>query len=153
MAILGSLLFWEGPLAENLGVLFSSSGVFLGCLLCSFAPFRWFWSPLLLSEGFIFQENIRWALTFDQCTANIFLKKYCLHLKLHFEIFHLIFVPHCLACSGWRKLSGKNGPQNTQRIKARSPRTQQQRRKGDLNCESRDPLKKTTNQRLPWKMI
>ena len=54
MAILGSWLFWEGPLACNLGVLFSSSGVFLVFLLCFFALFGWFWLAFLLSEGFVF---------------------------------------------------------------------------------------------------
>ena len=38
--------------------------------------------------------NICWALVFGQCTANIFLKKYWLHLKLHLGFFHLIVVPH-----------------------------------------------------------
>ena len=54
MAILGTWLFWESPLACNLGVLFSSSGVFLGFLLCLSALFGWLWLAFLLSEGFVF---------------------------------------------------------------------------------------------------
>jgi len=37
-----------------LGVLFSSSGVFLGFLLYFFALFGWLWLAFPLSEGFVF---------------------------------------------------------------------------------------------------
>ena len=62
-----------------------------------------FSASVLLFEAMFFET----IFAEHQCTVNIFLKKYRLHLKLHLGVFHLIVVSHSLACSEGQNKSGK----------------------------------------------
>ena len=68
----------------------------VGVLFLSFFHFFWlFWACSALSGPLFFQENICCALTKDQCSANIFLKKRGVSKNMFFArpFFQLYFCP------------------------------------------------------------
>ena len=68
--------------------------VFLGCL-CAFL------GHFCVCGALFFEDKFCAALAEPQCCTKLFFKNTGL------GFFHFIFVSHCLACSGWQKLSGK----------------------------------------------
>ena len=93
--------------------------VFLGCL-CAFL------GHFCVCRALFFEDKFWTALAEPQCCSKLFFKNTGL------GFFHFIFVSHCLACSGWQKLSGKKeapAQKKTPETHRSKPERQQERQR------------------------
>ena len=106
--------------------------VFLGCL-CAFLV------HFCVCGALFFEDKFCTALAEPQCCSKLFFK------NTDLGFFHFIFVSHCLACSGKRKLSGKTGPGTEENTR----NTQKQARKttGKTEKAEKAEVKMTPNPR------
>ena len=96
--------------------------VFLGCLCAVLGHF-------CVCRALFFEDKFCTALAEPQCCSKLFFKNTGL------GFFHFIFVTHCLACSGWQKLSGKKrGPsteENTRNTQKQARKTTEKTEKAE----------------------
>ena len=114
-----------------------SFGIFLlssVCLSCCVSGL-----PLCVSRAFlclsglVFEDKFCTALAEPQCCSKLFFKNTGL------GFFHFIFVSHCLACSGWQKLSGKKRPRQRRKHQKHTEASQKDNRKDPEKEEAQMP--------------
>ena len=119
---------WTVPdVSEQFGVILDSlfcllsvfPVVFLGCL-CAFLV------HFCICGALFFEDKFWTALAEPQCCSKLFFKNTGL------GFFQFIVVSHCLACSGWQKLSGKKqapAQERTRETHRSKPERQQERQR------------------------
>ena len=106
-------------LASSFSVLSAFPVGFLGGI-CAFL------GHFCVSEALFFEDKFCAALAEPQCCTKLFFK------NIGLLLFHFIFVSHCLACSGWQKLSRKKqapAQERTRETHRSKPERQQERQR------------------------
>ena len=116
-------------LASSFSVLSAFPVGFLGGI-CAFL------GHFCVSEALFFEDKFCAALAEPQCCTKLFFKNTGL------GFFHFIFVSHCLACSGWQKLSGKKeapAQKKTPKRHRSKPERQQERQRKQKRKKAKWP--------------